>query len=105
MSTPSLFDAPRARMSDPATSHGAALSALPSVATNRQRALDAHRNHPSGLTDFELAEVTGIAQTSIGVRRHELCKQGCIEALVVDGRRVTRPSPSGTPSQVWRIVS
>lgn len=54
----------------------------------------------SGLTDFELAERTGIAQTSIGVRRGELVK-----AKLVEKTAMRRPSPSGSAAIVWRITT
>jgi len=74
----------------------------PSANNNRGKALRAlaaagHR----GLTDFELADATGKAQTSIGVRRKELVTLGLAERA--PGQ--SRPSPSGTPSIVWRCTS
>ena len=51
---------------------------------------------PDGLTDFELAAMSGKAQTSIGVRRKELCRMGLVE-----GTTRTRPAPSGSPAAVW----
>lgn len=50
-------------------------------------------------TDFELADVTGTAQTSIGKRRGELVKAGLVEAT-----SERRPSPSGSPAVVWRLT-
>ena len=50
----------------------------------------------TGLNDFELAAVTGIAQTSIGVRRGELAGR-----FLVEQPGVKRPSSSGSPSTVW----
>lgn len=90
---------PRARRTDPDTSHQAAVRATLTAASGRKIALDTHRDHPAGLTDFELADITGIAQTSIGVRRCELVRLGLIEKT--DFRR---PSPSGSPAIVWRYV-
>ena len=85
-----------ARASDPATSHAAARDALPNAKTNRARALSLLRQFPDGLTDFELADLTGVQQTSIGKRRGELRDAG----LVYDtGTR--RPSPSGSQAVVW----
>jgi hypothetical protein len=90
---------PTARHSDPETSHQAAALAEPRAKTNRAYALrlllEAGAN---GLTDFELAERSGIAQTSIGVRRGELVKQG-LAARHPDA--ITRHSPSGASSIVW----
>lgn len=94
-----IFDQPTARRSDPWTSHEAARRATPRAASNRQRAWAALRAY-GPMTDFELAEITGVAQTSIGVRRGELVKAGLVEK--VPG--VRRPSPSGSPAQVWRAT-
>jgi len=55
---PDLFR--MARRTDPDTSHGAAEDALDNAATNRQLALEVHRRNPNGLTDFELADLTGL---------------------------------------------
>lgn len=95
---PSLFG-PTARASDPDTSHAAALRARPKAGTNRDLALRVLRQHPAGLTDFELADRTGVAQTSIGVRRKELVQMGLVRATT--GRR---PAPSGSLAIVWEAV-
>ncbi len=55
--------------------------------------------HSDGLTDFELAEVTGRYKPSIGKRRTDCYAMG----LVVDsGER--RPTPSGANAIVWRLA-
>ena len=91
---------PLARNSDPETSHRAAKDATPRANTHRAKALAALREAgPNGLTDFELAERTGIAQTSIGVRRKELVDAGYVK----DSGR-TRPAPSGSSAIVWRAA-
>lgn len=101
-----LFDPalrPLARLSDPDTSHGAAVIAIHQASGNRLLALRALVSAgDEGLTDFELAAVTGVGQTSIGKRRLELCQAG-YAAGVFDtaGRQLRRPSPTGTPSLVW----
>lgn len=90
---------PRARRSDPETSHQAARRVTSRAATHRQIALDALIDAGEhGLTDFELAHKVGIQQTSIGVRRHELEDRG----LVV-WAGTYRPSPSGSPARVWKV--
>jgi hypothetical protein len=70
------------------------------MSKGRLKALAAHYLHPEGLTDFELAELTDTAQTSIGVRRAELVKAGLVIATLE-----RRPSPSGSLAIVWRITS
>ena len=88
---------PVARRSDPETSHQAAARARGKAETNRALALRTLQDAGTqGLTDFELAESTGIPQTSIGVRRHELVGMGLV---VKTSRR--RLSPSGCPAIVW----
>lgn len=92
-----MSDSPVARRSDPETSHQAAERASSGASTNRALALEALRKAGrAGLTDFELASLTGIAQTSIGVRRGELVRQGLVAATPM-----RRPSPSGSPAIVW----
>lgn len=91
---------PLARKSDPETSHRAAKDATPRANTHRARALAALRDAgPNGLTDFELAERTGVPQTSIGVRRKELADAGYVEPA-----GTTRPAPSGSAAMVWRAA-
>lgn len=116
------FAAPTARRTDPATSHRAAVIAIGAASTNRAQALLAlTAAGERGLTDFELADVlsreTGrqVKQVSCGVRRGELVKLGLVEPLVVECERskrcplgvarVTRPSDTGSPSQVWVATS
>lgn len=91
---------PKARSTDPETSHNAAQRSFDVTAeNNRGKALLAHLEY-GAMTDFELAERVHVPQTSIGVRRKELVMRGWVEK--VEGK--TRPSPSGTASQVWRIT-
>ena len=90
---------PVARATDPITSHQAALFAEPKAETHRVIALRVLKAHPAGLTDFELADLTGIPQTSIGVRRKELVEMELVEAT--DQRR---PTPSGAKAIVWRAL-
>ena len=87
------------RRTDPDTSHRAARTTRPNAGTNRAVALDVLQRWPAGLTDFELAEITGLQQTSIGKRRGELRDAGLVRDT---GRR--RPSPSGSPSIVWEAI-
>lgn len=96
---PGWFPSPTARASDPGTSHQAAQRASTRAATDRALVLRIHQQYTSGLTDFELAEIAGRQQTSLGVRRGELRKAG----LIVDSGH-KRPSPSGSPAVVWQIT-
>jgi transcription initiation factor IIE alpha subunit len=92
------FPDPTARSTDPDTSHQAAELAKQSAGGHRDLALRVLRANPDGLTDFELAELTGVAQTSIGKRRHDLYRAGLV--VKTDLRR---PSPSGSPAIVWKV--
>ncbi len=74
-----------ARISDPPTSHAAARRTVESRSKHRELALRVLRENPEGLTDFELAEKTGVQQTSIGKRRKDLERQGLVVAT--DKRR------------------
>lgn len=96
---PAWFSAPTARASDPTTSHEAAGKASARVASDRALVLRIHQRHTSGLTDFELAELAGRQQTSLGVRRGDLCKAGLIR-----NSGLRRPAPSGTNATVWVIT-
>jgi len=89
----------RARRGDPATAHDAAL-AEHRLSEHRWRALmRLNFAAGAGLTDFELAERTGLAQTSVGKRRLELVEMGYVEMATG-----SRPAPSGRAAQVWRIT-
>lgn len=91
---------PIARRSDPGTSYAAAHDARALSGPHRIRALALLREAGEhGLTDFELAEKSGIAQTSIGVRRKELVRAGYVE-----GTDKRRPAPSGSLATVWRAI-
>lgn len=85
-----------ARNTDPDTSHEAAKVERQ---RDRDRALDLHKSHPDGLTDFELADLMGRQQTSAGKRRGELRDLGLIRDT---GRR--RAAPSGSKAIVWQFI-
>lgn len=95
----SIDDAPRYRRTDPITAKHAARDQTPErLSEGRWLALDALARH-GAMTDHELAVVTGRIATSIGRRRTDLVQQGW--AIATEDRR---PSPSGTPSTVWRLT-
>jgi hypothetical protein len=101
---PDLF-AQAWRDTDPDTSRDAFVIGIHRHSDHRERALSALlAAGPNGLTDFELADVTGIKQTSIGKRRHELMQAGHVEPLTVDGRQVRRAAPSGASAGVYVAV-
>lgn len=93
------FPEPTARATDPITSHQAADDAKRNVKATRKQVLLAHASHPSGLTDYELADIVGLQQNSAGKRRGDLRDVGYVEQT---GDR--RPAPSGSSCIVWRIT-
>lgn len=96
----SLFDiVGMHRVPDRDTSIRAARIAAPNAGTKRALALDLLQQHPGGLTDFELAELSGCQQNSIGKRRGELMAMGLVRD---SGRR--RPSTTGSPAIVWEVI-
>jgi len=54
-------------------------------------------------TDFELAERSGLQQTSIGKRRGECCQCGLVEKSMANGEVRKRAAPSGSAATVWEI--
>ncbi len=99
-----VLDTPTARRSDPITSHQAAAAQTPAkVRTEHLLVLELLQWEP--LSDFELAarasQALGriVKQTSLGVRRGELCKIG----LVADsGTKGT--SDTGSPCIRWALT-
>ena len=95
-----IHDAPMRRTTDPDTCQTPAPSQL---SAGRATALQAHFwAMDTGLTDFELAEITGRAQTSIGCRRKDLAR---MEPPLIAATDERRPSPTGSPSIVWKITA
>ena len=95
-----LFDdEPGYRNTDPSTSRHAKKFNLNK---DRVRALEVHGRNPDGLTDYELAAITGKQQNSIGKRRGELCDYGFAEEKVPQTKR---KAPSGSLCLVWSITA
>jgi len=107
------FPAPVARHTDPATAHEAAAVAAPSASHGRLLALRTLAQH-TDLTDFELADLTGWLQPSIGKRRGELMNADLMGTpwplveIATDehGTVIKRPSRPGATSKAtaWRIT-
>lgn len=87
------------RATDPVTSMAAAADATKRLPRTRSLVLAALATLRQA-TDFELADATGLQQTSAGKRRLELERAGLVERVV----GVTRPAPSGSAAQVWQIT-
>lgn len=96
-----LFE-PQARSTDPETSHEAAAAVGPRAQRDRDRVLDALRTF-GAMTDFELALAIRSQATSCGVRRGELVRAGLVRPVMIDGRKVRRPTPSGSTAIVWEL--
>lgn len=81
----------------PATSHNAALRALPSSGSKRRTVLDAIRDSGDGLCDWQMEHQFSWKHESASACRRSLVKDGWI----VDSGR-TRPVPdTGNPAIVW----
>lgn len=91
---------PGARSTDPGTSHLAARNARRRLGANQRTVLAALvAAGDRGLTDFELAELTGRKQTSFGVRRGELVKAG-----LAHNTGTTRLSDTDSAAAVWAVT-
>jgi hypothetical protein len=90
-------DDPAHRNTDPDTSRKAKRYGL---TDDRKLAVKVHARHPHGLTDYELANITGKQQNSIGKRRTEMLHCGYVAD---SGNR--RPNPAtNSGCIVWRIT-
>jgi hypothetical protein len=101
-----LFDNfnPRAaaRATDPVTSVMAAEKVAPHASAGRMLALKCLYEHREGLDDFQLSDLTGWKQTSMGKRRGELEAAGYVEKA----ERRLSPSPQTRSTvQVYRITN
>ena len=99
-----LFQDPMARNTDPDTSHDAAKDATFNASNHRRIALFALYDY-GPLTDYELADITGLQQNSIGKRRGDCMMAGLVSKFVVSGEVQKRPAPSGSMSIVWTLTA
>ena len=99
-SSPGVGGQPRARRTDPATAHLAAITAAHTAPSNRMRVLFAHADAGErGLTGFELEQVTGMPYSVIGPRRPALEQDGLIADTLV-----RRPNDRGNLQAVYAIT-
>jgi DNA-binding transcriptional ArsR family regulator len=98
MSDSIVFDPPRARASDPGTSHQAAEAAKETAGTQRIRILRHLSTEPRGLTADQLE--TRMGWDSAHRRLKELKDQGLVRRMP-DYRRMTR---RGCLADVWAIT-
>jgi len=101
---PIRFSYPLARNSDPITSFEAARDASFKASAHRIKALQALFDF-GPMTDFELADATGLQQNSVGKRRKDCQDAGLVDVLTdEDGVKVKRPAPSGSKALVWKLT-
>lgn len=101
---PIRFPYPLARNSDPSTSFEAARDASFKASAHRVKALQALFDF-GPMTDFELADATGLQQTSIGKRRKDCQDAGFVDIFTdKDGVKVKRLAPSGSNALVWKLT-
>lgn len=91
--------APRARGSDPETSHEAAKRVIDFAHGHYALILGSLKVSGPG-TIYHLAERTGLTHVQVARRNAELHDAGWIEPTGVN-----EASPSGRPCRVWRLVS
>ena len=94
-----LLDMPRARATDPATSHAAASSQLPHVGSQENRVLERFAIYGPMCDDELVARSPQWHGPTIKTCRSRLTKRGL---LVDTGER--RPSVRGKDQIVWRIA-
>lgn len=100
------FEPPRSRLSDIETAVQAGAIPIHRLSAHRALVLKAlYEAGERGATDFETSAATGLIATSAGKRRLDLMLIGLVERFVTDDGPVTRPSPTLTPSAVWRITA
>jgi hypothetical protein len=101
-----VFPDPAHRIGDMETSVEAAHDAAMNASRGRMLVLRTLAQYPAGgLTDFDLAALTGWQQTSIGKRRGECVAAGLVRVLKRDdGNIQKRAAPSGSMASVWVIT-
>ena len=93
-----------ARRNDLDTSYEAARDASKKAPNHRLIALHAFSEH-GPMTDYELAEKTGLQQNSIGKRRKDCQDIGLVDFFMIDGEKERRKTPSGSSAYVWQITN
>lgn len=91
---------PRARRTDPSTSHQAAESVVESAAVQRAAILRVLKKSPKGLTNDELDTFFGWRTGTASRRTSELYEAGEIQRREGD----ERPTATGRPAQINRAL-
>lgn len=89
--------APRARSSDPDTSHSAAARAIEFSGKHAAAIFTWLADHPTGGTKDEIADGTGVDSIAVARRMAGLCASGVYDS----GER--RKSRTGRASIVWKV--
>lgn len=95
-----LFEPPRARRTDPETSHSAAAQAKQLAAAHQSMILEAMRDADSAIGAEQIAERIGLQAYQVRKRLPELQDQHRIE--LAPGERKTS---SGRAERLWRLVA
>jgi len=98
------FEEPNARANGLPTAKEAAILARLKASDHRRACLEKLFENPTGLTDYELQDLTGVQQTSIGKRRLECQRAGLVAAAWGELTVTRRRTPSGAMAQVWWIT-
>lgn len=92
-----LFTQPRARATDPKTSHGAARMAKATAKKTKAQVLSLLKRNPGGLTDPEIARLLNSKTSGPRGRRADLVREGLVEAAYTYKR-------DGRTHTVWKAV-
>lgn len=95
--TPPLNTLPLFRRTDPVTSKIAGTMAREFKGDHERRILEALAAGPG--TKDEIASRCGLSEQQVARRMHGLARAGLVETT-----GTTRPSASGRPERVWRVL-
>jgi predicted ArsR family transcriptional regulator len=95
--TPPLDTLPLFRRTDPVTSKIAGTMAREFKGDHERRILEALAAGPG--TKDEIASRCGLSEQQVARRMHGLARAGLVETT-----GTTRPSASGRPERVWRVL-
>jgi predicted ArsR family transcriptional regulator len=93
----SVADLPLFRRTDPITSKMAGVAAREFKGDHERRILEALAAGPG--TKDEIASRCGLSEQQVARRMHGLARAGLVETT-----GTTRPSASGRPERVWRVL-
>lgn len=105
MTLPIVFpdDSPRARRSDPISSHEAADATAGSVWASQQAALDIMRAHGKPMTALQIEQIAAARELPYSPSRMRSTLSELVELGSVERDGFTAP-PRGRRRQLWRLV-